>query len=140
MARPKRVVPGIDVQDAIRRIECGETQREIASSIGVSVGSLNAALNADGVREQSARAMLLSAEAWLDRGLSVLADALRRDSGLDASAARAYAQECARRAAIRNPKYREKQDVTVAGDASAPIVHVIERRLVKPVDNSGGNL
>jgi hypothetical protein len=53
--------------------------------------------------------------------MDTLEQALRRDSGIDSTAARAYAQECARRAAIRNPQYRDKVDVSVqrkAGDYS----------------------
>lgn len=101
---------GIDAICAM--IANGKTQREIADDVGVAVSSLSDWLRGDETRrEQSARAMLHSAEAWLDRGLDVLGSALERGNGIDASAARAYAQECARRAAVRNPAYRDKSDV-----------------------------
>lgn len=93
------------------RVEAGESQNDIARSLGVSQGSLSAWMDSPSHLDRSARARQLSAEAWLDRGLECIATALRKDGGIDASAARAYAQECARRAAIRNPQYRDKVDV-----------------------------
>lgn len=44
----------------------------------------------------------------MDRGIEPLQEALSKDSRIDATAARAYEQACARRAALRNPKYVEK--------------------------------
>lgn len=101
----------IGIEAICERIKAGETQNEIAKSIGVSTGSLSMWMDNDQNLEQSARARAASAEAWLDRGLECIASALAKDGGIDASAAKAYAQECARRAAIRNPKYRDKVDV-----------------------------
>ena len=89
-------------------IEDGESQAEIAERIGVSKGSLSGWLNRDKYAERSARAREMSAESWLDRGLKTLEQALDKTGGIDANAAKAYAQECARRAAIRNPRYVEK--------------------------------
>ena len=101
--------------DAIcSRIEAGETYSEIAKSLKIDYATMHRWINNDEDRHHaSARARTASAEAWLDRGLATIATALRRDGGIDASAARAYAQECARRAAIRNPVYRDKVDATV---------------------------
>lgn len=108
-AKDKLEAIGIDA--ICERIKAGETQNEIAKSIGVSTGSLSMWMDNDQNLEQSARARAASAEAWLDRGLECIASALKKEGGIDASAAKAYAQECARRAAIRNPKYRDKVDV-----------------------------
>ena len=102
----------LDLLGILQRIEAGETQREIAASIGCDVALLNRFLNSDENAQQSARAREVSAEAWLDRGLETIASALSKRSDIDPSAARAYAQECARRAAVRNPLYRDKVDMT----------------------------
>ena len=52
-----------------------------------------------------------SAEAWLDKGLAKIESSMSKSGDVDPSAARAYAQECARRAAIRNPIYKDKAQV-----------------------------
>lgn len=111
----------------IDRIESGESQADIAKALCVSPATLCVSIGKwcddsnvdDATRSERAklfaRARLASAEAWLDRGLTVLHGALDKGpNSYDASAARAYAQECARRAAIRNPAYRDKADVTLA--------------------------
>lgn len=109
-AQDKLNAVGLD--EICARIESGDTQRELAIDIGVDVGTLNRWLGStEEYIQQSARARSLSAEAWLDRGLECIASALHKDAGIDASAARAYAQECARRAAVRNPAYRDKVEV-----------------------------
>jgi transcriptional regulator with XRE-family HTH domain len=100
----------------------GKTYREIGDQFGVNASTVCRWLNADDVAsQQSARAREESAEAWLDRGLGYLERALDRDGGLDAGAARALAQECARRAAVRNPRYRDKSETTLKGDPDNPI-------------------
>ncbi|SRR5213593_2044801 len=71
--------------------------------------------------QRSARAMRQSAEAWLDRGMRVLQDALDKKGNVDPTAARAYAIECARRAAIRNPQYRERNHVELSGKDGGPM-------------------
>jgi len=76
----------------------------------------------DEIKLRSARARERSAEAWLDRGLETLEKALDKESGMDASAARAYEQACARRAALRNPLYREKQALEHSGEVATRIV------------------
>ena len=100
------------IEEVLTRIESGESQADIARSLHISVGSLSNYLAAPDIAERSARARSNSAEAWLDKGLSVINAALMRDAGYDSTAVRAYAQECARRAAIRNPAYRDKVDMT----------------------------
>lgn len=116
-------------------IESGRTQREIAAEAGVDVTTLNQWLHRDEKRSARVKlAMSGSAEAWLDRGLETIASALSKESGIDSNAAKAYAQECARRAAIRNPHYRDKADVALTGANGGPVetVSVIKRILVKP--------
>ena len=108
---------GIDAICA--RIENGETFSEIAKSVGCDISVVSRWLSSDETRYQlSARARALSAEAWLDRGLDPLRQALDKGGNIDAAAARAYAQECARRAALRNPAYREKSEVKHSGSLS----------------------
>lgn len=105
--------------DIIARILSGETYREIAGVYGVAVSMLHTWIAGDEERCARARdALERSAEAWLDRGLMTIGSALRRDSDIDPSAARAYAQECARRAAVRNHRYRDR--VAHGGDTDAP--------------------
>lgn len=110
---------------ALEQIYAGESQAFIAQALGVSTGHLSESLNAEPYRERSANARKASAEAWLDKGVAVLLKALDdpayQGSGTDSGAARALAQEYARRAAIRNPAYREKSGVEITGAAGGPI-------------------
>ena len=70
---------------------------EIGERLGCSKQAIYRVLDAaDPLR--SARAKADSAEGWLDRGLAVIGSALDKSGNIDANAARAYAQECARRA------------------------------------------
>lgn len=111
---------------ALERIYEGDSFREIATTLGMTHGRISQILdrNEDAIN-RSARAMAASAEAWLDKGLAVVEDAIDNPSyqgdGKDSGASRAYAQECARRAAIRNPRYREKTGVELSGPGGAPI-------------------
>lgn len=116
----------IGIEAICERIETGESQAEIAVSIGVSVGSLSGFLARPEHVEQSARAREKSAEAWMDRGLQPLKQALT-DKSIDASAARAYEQACARRAALRNPKYVEKTAHEHSGPGGSPLNVMIKR-------------
>lgn len=112
------------VQDALvdwvlEQIVEGESQKDIATSLNRSAGCVSLWLMRDEatiIRSEHARKC--SAEAWLDKGLQAVYDAMSdpayKGTGTDSGAARAYAQECARRAAIRNPAYREKTDATLA--------------------------
>ena len=116
-ARKKSLVPPHEVAEAlgfdaaIERIENGDSMREIAGELGVSVGFIHGWLRSS--VERSARvdaAMEMSAESWLDRGLNELTTA--PDSKNALLKARAIEQHCARRAAIRNPKrYGDKISV-----------------------------
>jgi len=102
--------------DAIcQRIEAGESQVEIQRGLKVSIAALNAFLKLPGNLECSARARSISAESWLDKGLAAIESSMSKSGDIDPHAARAYAQECARRAAIRNPQYRERTSVDVTG-------------------------
>ena len=105
-----------DLDAVLDHIMDGESQAEIARSLGITPGRLSQLLSADeGIAKRSAFARSMSAEAWLDRGLEAVASAMDKTGNIDASAARAFAQECARRAAIRNPSYSDKQRHEVTG-------------------------
>lgn len=116
------------IDDILERISSGESQAEISRSIGLSPARLSEILNAnEEISERSARARSISAEAWLDRGLAAIESAMSKSGDVDASAAKAYAQECARRAAIRNPQYSDKQRHEVSGAGGGPLVVEIVR-------------
>lgn len=120
----KKTADKFDFEKILSRIEGGESQREIAASYKVSVSTLNGYINADDKCERSALAREMSAESWLDRGLDAIESALSKSGDVDPSAARAYAQECARRAAVRNPKYRDKVSAEISGANGGPIQSV----------------
>ena len=63
--------------------------------------------------------MLESAEAWLDRGLDAI------ENTFDAHRGRYIAQECARRAGIRNMHYRERVgiDAKLVGNLTIQLVN-----------------
>ena len=104
------------IDEIIQRIESGESYSDIARSLSVNVSTVWRWCEADDeTAQRSARAREKSAESWLDRGLAVIESSLSKSGDVDPSAARAFAQECARRAAIRNPQYRDKQDVALSG-------------------------
>lgn len=106
----------------IDRLLDGKTMSEMAQEFGCNTSTISRWLVAnDEISQASARAREESAEAWLDRGMSYLHAALHKDSGIDASAARALAQECARRAAIRNPRYRDGQNIGVTGNVGLTV-------------------
>lgn len=111
---------------AIERIYEGDSFTEIATTLGMTQGRISQILDRDeDAINRSARAKEASAEAWLDKGLAVVEAAIDdpayQGTGKDSGASRAYAQECARRAAIRNPKYREHKGVELTGDPKKPI-------------------
>jgi transcriptional regulator with XRE-family HTH domain len=113
-----------DLDAVLDRIMGGDSQAEIARDIGLSPARLSELLSANAeIAERSARARSISAEAWLDRGLAVIESSLKKEDGIDASAAKAYAQECARRAAIRNPAYRDKIQQEISGPNGGPVQH-----------------
>lgn len=106
--------------EIIQRIADGATQDDIAQSVGVGAGTLNGWLHATPERSARAKdAMSISAEAWLDRGLNALRDAAPDNAEI--ARARAIEQHCARRAAIRNPRYGDKQQVEHVGPGGGAI-------------------
>lgn len=112
----------------LSEIERGESQAAIAGMLGVVPSTVSRWLDASPELEQrSALARSRSAEAWLDKGWRILEDALHdpafKGTGTDSSIARQMAQECARRAAIRNPAYREKTDakLELSGPGGGPV-------------------
>lgn len=130
--RPRTAV--IDMEDVLKRIEHGESFLDIAEALGISRSLLHVRLEeTPELLALSVRAREKSAEAWLDKGLAVIASSLSKNGDIDASAARAYAQECARRAAIRNPRYRDKVDQTLSAPDGGPVQYQrIERAVVDP--------
>lgn len=113
-----------DLDAVLDRIMDGESQAEIARSLGITPGRLSQILSSDEeIAKRSAFARSMSAEAWLDRGLEAVASAMDKTGNIDASAARAFAQECARRAAIRNPVYRDKIQQEISGPNGGPVQH-----------------
>ena len=120
MGKAAQTLDLVGINAICEQITAGATFAELAYSLGVSISTLHGFCNRDAENSaRTAKAMKLSAEAWLDDGRRVLESALRKDGPIDATAARAYAQECARRAAIRNPKYSDK--IVHAGDADNPL-------------------
>jgi len=117
----------LGIEDICDRIESGESQHQIARNLTIQVSELNRWLHSDPQRSARVKqAMAESSESWLDRGTDALERAMAGE--VDATAARAYAQECARRAAIRNPQYRDKPDlqVNVTNDAgSTPAANIL---------------
>jgi len=116
------ILDAIGIDAICERIESGESQSEISQSLGFDKSHLTRWINRDPQRSARAQAAReASAEAWIDRGIARLDQACDKLSGIDPTAARAYAQECARRAAQRNPKYREttetRLDVSVTVNA-----------------------
>lgn len=65
--------------------------------------------------QRFAQAREASAEGWYDKGAVWLLYAMDKNNNIDATAARAYEQHCARMAAIRNPKYKDRSEVAVTG-------------------------
>ena len=120
--------PDYNLDAVLERIESGDSQAEIARDLGITPGRLSQLLSADEeIAKRSARARSTSAEAWLDRGLAAVESAMDKTGNVDATAAKAYAQECARRAAIRNPAYRDKIQQEISGAGGGPLVVEIVR-------------
>jgi methylphosphotriester-DNA--protein-cysteine methyltransferase len=118
------------VEEALELVESGRSYEAIAAKLGMSARTLIRKLDAL-PNSAHARARSNSAEMWMERGLAPLESALSKGSDVDVQAARAYAQECARRAALRNPQYREKQQHEHSGKDGAPIqIERIERVIV----------
>ena len=114
----------VGIDTICRRIESGEDDGTIASSLGMDRMSLRQWIKGREHEDVIKSAREESAEAWLDDGLNTIRSSLSKDNGIDSGAARAYAQECARRAAIRNPRYRDKQTI----DLSAEVVTMTDEQ------------
>lgn len=115
----------LDEQTVIALIAEGATQRELAEKFGVRLSALNGWLHATEERSARAReAMMVSAEAWLDRGMQALMDA--PPDNAEIARARAIEQHCARRAAIRNPR-RYGDKIQVGGDPENPLQVTVNR-------------
>ena len=111
MNSPK--LDAIGIEAICDRIESGESHQEIADTVGVSRPTLSAWLRSSTDYSARARAaMESSAEAWLEKGRQALLDSMKKSGDTDPHAAKAYAQECARLAAIRNAAFRERSEVT----------------------------
>src|SRR5690606_21153259 len=111
------------------RIESGESQSEIAASLGVSAAALNRWLHREEQRSARARAaMEVSAESSLDRGMAALLES--PPDHAEISRPKAIEQHCARRAAIRNPEvYGDEQQVahSVNEDTAAILLSARKR-------------
>ncbi len=102
-------------------IRAGKSQSEIAKSLGVHCATLTRFLREDDERaRRTDRAMADSAEAWLDRGLEAIEEARGGDTA-EVQRVRIFAQECARRAAIRNPRYSERNQIELSGPDGRPV-------------------
>ncbi len=116
----------IGIEALCEQIVSGLSQSEIAEKAGVGLTTLLRFLDRPENVEHSARAREHSAEAWLDRGMQPLQQALT-NKAIDASAARAYEQACARRAALRNARYVEKTAHEHSGPGGSPLNVMIKR-------------
>ena len=107
-------------------IYAGQSQTEIARNLNISVASLNGYIHSR--PEWSARAKQIyqeSAESWIDRGHAYLVEAASDNAEIQR--ARALEQHCARRAAIRNPRYRDNVSVEHTGQVE---LRSITRRII----------
>jgi len=113
-------------ESVLEQIEAGRAQTEIAKDLRIHVSGLNRWLHADPHRSARVQiAMRDSAEAWVDRGMQYLLDA--PSDNAEIQRARALEQTCARRAAIRNPRYRDNVSVEHTGQVE---VRSITRRII----------
>ena len=101
----------IGINELCDQIESGKSYQDLANDMGMAVSLIHKFLNLPNNKEYSETARTNSAEAWLDKGLAKIESSMSKSGDVDPSAARAYAQECARRAAIRNPIYKDKAQV-----------------------------
>ena len=117
MGRPSKQPD--DMSEILALIRDGKSHKEISKGLGVSHSTLCGWLSQPEHFDQSARAMLASAEAWLDRGLDAI------ENNEDAHRGRYIAQECARRAGIRNMHYRERVgiDAKMSGNITIQLVN-----------------
>ena len=137
-----KLMDAVGIEEVCARVLAGDTITDIVKGCGVSLCTFYSWVEREENKEAFARAKEKSAESWLDKGLKPLEEALYKDSGIDASAAKAYAQECARRAALRNMKYVDKTAHTISGDENgAPVkIERIERVIVNPINTDSGGI
>jgi len=133
------ILEKVGLEAICSKIENGHSQAEIARALKVDAGDLSRWLNRPENIQRSANARIGSAEAWLDRGLDTIASALDKQGGIDASAAKAYAQECARRAALRNPAYRDKSAVEHSGTLGIKNVTDLTDEELAAIATKGGD-
>ena len=107
-------------EDVLARIRAGESQTEIARSLKVHIATLNRYLSDPSRVAETTAAKADSAEAWLDKGLREIQNAKGFDHA-EVQRARAFAQECARRAAIRNPRYSDKAAIQLTDGDGQPL-------------------
>jgi hypothetical protein len=104
----------IGIDQLCERIEAGDDLRVLTQWAGVSLGALHNYLRATPERdERYTRALELSAEELLTKGRAIIESSLRRDSGIDPSAAKALDAAYARLAAIRNKAYSDKPTTAI---------------------------
>lgn len=115
--KPKQKLDAIGEDQLVASIETGISFTEIAKSLGMFQTDFRRWSFATKEREQRfAQAIKTSAESWLDRGLETLIKAPRDPNEI--ARARAIAFECARRAGVRNIRYRDRGE-----DKDAPSVN-----------------
>lgn len=126
-----RRLDALGIEVICQRIECGESQAEIAASLGMPPSVLNQWLHASDERSARTReAMQASAEGWLDRGLAALVLASTSE---EVHRARAIEQHCARRAAIRNPaRYGDRRQVQHSGSMGLESLVVMSEMYESP--------
>jgi hypothetical protein len=107
--KPKQKLDTIGEETLLKQIESGISFTEIAQALGMYQTDFRAWTFANKERDQAfAQAIKLSAESWIDRGLETLIKAPSNPNEI--ARARAIAFECARRAGVRNIRYRDKSN------------------------------
>jgi hypothetical protein len=127
------------IESLCGRIRAGETMRKISSSLNIDVAALHRYLRAPENTLATDMALRDSAEALLDCGLQTLIDAAGKDNA-EVTRAKAIAQEYARRAAIRNPRYSDRQNVELSGPDGGPITSQAAVVVYVPHNGRDGNI
>jgi hypothetical protein len=117
----QEMLNNIGIEAICDRIQCGESQAEIARSLDIYPAQLCRWISDD--EQRTARAKIarhMSAESWMDRGLSTLGEIPDDGSTAQIARAREIAQHCRKMAQIRNPReYGDKLEL--AGDPDRPL-------------------
>ena len=122
----KRVTQALlKIEDAsfekiLNQIRGGAAMSEIAAELGVHVSTLSRYVNDPARIAETTAALAASSEQWLDKGLREIQNAKGFDHA-EVQRARAFAQECARRAAIRNPRYSDKAAIQLTDGDGQPL-------------------